>query len=878
MRLLITRGAAEGAALARALEARGHRCLLEPLFEIHPVAVPQEALRRDLEDVQALLFTSANGVRAFAALEPGRAWPVFAVGDATAAAARGAGFATVESAGGAVEDLAALAAKGLRTTDGPLFHAAASAVAGDLKGALEAAGFAVRRRVLYEARPAQAFSPETGRALTAGAIDAVLFFSPRTGASFVSLARTAGLGGACGGCHAVCLSAAVADRLTDLPWAGLHVARRPTTESLISRLETLAASTDEFARRNDGSEGTGGSTKRIAAAMAEGTESDDAPAKDRDADRTPAGGGSADAPALQVIGAFGGIRPMAGKLAVAVSTVQGWRERAAIPAGRHADILRAARDHNIALDQALLNDASHPPAGGAPSRPESAKPRVSPKAAPQAARATSQGATSQEPAAKPAAASAPSAAAKAAAAASGGTARTSKAPSGAAAPKAPSGPSPEKAAGKSPGPSTGSVSAGSASGSASGKPPGSVPASSRPAQAAPPPARVSPARVSPARASPERASPERASMKKRDGLLPGFLLGAVVAAAVFLGTVVTREHWEPVAAGLLPGGGPAGGPTAEETAAALDAALETRLAKRFETEAAALEAAIQALPRVDGDALSRRLDGLERQFAARPADSGDLTALEATVRDLQARLAAAEASGEARSAANDTLIALQADRDALAGSVAALKDQLAELSAANAALQDAVAAQASQSGATSLDRNVALVLALGQLRDALRGAGGYGAELAQVQSLMEADDDLRAAIAPLTRFADSGVPTLAGLQRSFPAMARAVVAAGQGGDSDGLFAGVVRSVSSIVTVRPVGEVEGGGAGPAVARAEARLRDGDLAGALAALEDLTGRAAAAAAEWRGQAEVRLAADRAVAALAARAIGQLAPAGG
>ena len=867
MRLLITRGAAEGAALARTLEARGHRCLLEPLFEIHPVAVPQEALRRDLEGAQALLFTSANGVRAFAALEPGRAWPVLAVGDATAAAARGAGFATVESAGGAVEDLAALAAKGLRTTDGPLFHAAASAVAGDLKGALEAAGFAVRRRVLYEARPAQAFSPETGRALTAGAIDAVLFFSPRTGASFVSLARTAGLGGACGGCHAVCLSAAVADRLADLPWAGLHVARRPTTESLISRLETLAASTDEFARRNDGSERAGGGTKRIAEAMAEGTGSDDAPAKDRDADRTPAGGGSADAPALQVIGAFGGIRPMAGKLAVAVSTVQGWRERAAIPAGRHADILRAARDHNIALDQALLSDTSHPPAGGAPSRPESAKPRVSPKTAPQAARATaqatSQGATSQEPAAKPAAASAPSAAAKAAAAASGGRARTSKAPSGAAASKAPSGPSPEKAADKSPGPSTGSVSAGSASGSASGKPPGSVPASSRPAQAAPPPARVSPA---------------RASMKKRDGLLPGFLLGAVVAAAVFLGTVVTREHWEPVAAGLLPGGGSAGGPTAEETAAALDAALETRLATRFETEAAALESALQALPRVDGDALSRRLDGLERQLAARPADNGDLTALEATVRDLQARLAAAEASGEARSAANDTLIALQADRDALAGSVAALKDQLAELSAANAALQDAVAAQASQSGATSLDRNVALVLALGQLRDALRGAGGYGAELAQVLSLMEADDDLRAAIAPLTRFADSGVPTLAGLQRSFPAMARAVVAAGQGGDSDGLFAGVVRSLSSIVTVRPVGEVEGGGAGPAVARAEARLRDGDLAGALAALEELTGRAAAAAAEWRGQAEVRLAADRAVAALAARAIGQLAPAGG
>ena len=836
MRLLITRGAADGAALARALEARGHRCLLEPLFEIHPVAVPREALRRDLEGVRALLFTSANAVRAFAALEPGRAWPVLAVGDATAAAARGAGFATVESAGGDVEDLAALAAKRLRTADGPLFHAAASAVAGDLKGALEAAGFAVRRRVLYEARPAEAFSPETERTLTAGAIDAILFFSPRTGTGFVNLARTAGLGGACGGCHAVCLSAAVADRLADLPWAGLHVARRPTTESLISRLETLAASTDGCATRHDGSERTDGGTKRIAEAMAEGTRSDGVPAKDRDANGTPAGGGSADAPALQVIGAFGGIRPMAGKLAVAVSTVQGWSERAAIPADRHADILRAAQEHDIALDPALLNDSGRPPAGGPPSKPESANPRVPPKAAPRAARATSRTTsptTSKEPAAKPAAS------------------------------KAPSGRSPEKAADKSPGPSTGSVSTGSASGSASGKPTGSVPASSRPAQAGPPPA---------------RARLERAGMKKRDGLLPGFLLGAVGAAAVFLGTVVTREHWEPLAAALLPGGGSAGDPTAEETAAALDAALETRLATRFDTRAAALETAIQALPRVDGDALSRRIDGLERQLAARPADNAGLIALEAAVRDLRMRLAAAEASGEARAAANDTLIALQDDRDALAGSVAALQDQLAALSAANAALQDAVAARASQGGATALDRNVALVLALGQLRDALRGAGGYGAELAQVRSLMEADDDLRAAIEPLTRFADSGVPTLPGLQRGFPAMARAVVAAGRGGDSDGLFAGIVRSLSSIVTVRPLGEVEGGGAGPTVARAEARLRDGDLAGALAALGDLTGRAADAAAAWRGRAEARLAADRAVAALAARAIARLAPAGG
>ncbi|MGE5766399.1 MAG: hypothetical protein ACM35H_04380, partial [Bacteroidota bacterium] len=36
-------------------------------------------------------------------------------------------------------------------------------------------------------------------------------------------------------------------------------------------------------------------------------------------------GGAADAPALTVIEAFGGIRPMAKTLGLAVSTVQGWK-------------------------------------------------------------------------------------------------------------------------------------------------------------------------------------------------------------------------------------------------------------------------------------------------------------------------------------------------------------------------------------------------------------------------------------------------------------------------------------------------------------------------------------------------------------------------
>ncbi len=53
--------------------------------------------------------------------------------------------------------------------------------------------------------------------------------------------------------------------------------------------------------------------------------------------------------AEQIIEKFGGIRPMAGKMLVPVTTVQGWKKRGVIPANRREDVLRAAELNNIDL-------------------------------------------------------------------------------------------------------------------------------------------------------------------------------------------------------------------------------------------------------------------------------------------------------------------------------------------------------------------------------------------------------------------------------------------------------------------------------------------------------------------------------------------------
>ncbi len=86
-----------------------------------------------------------------------------------------------------------------------------------------------------------------------------------------------------------------------------------------------------------------------------------------------------------VIDAFGGIRPMAHKLDVPVSTVQGWKQRNAIPENRVADIVAAAAAHGVDLSgiAAPSDTAEETPAETAAPAAASATPeKTSPVAGP----------------------------------------------------------------------------------------------------------------------------------------------------------------------------------------------------------------------------------------------------------------------------------------------------------------------------------------------------------------------------------------------------------------------------------------------------------------------------------------------------------------
>ena len=225
LRLWVTRARPGAEATAARLVDMGHGPLVSPLL----------AIRRlrpliDLTGVAALAFTSRNGVAAFAALDPGRGLPVFAVGDATADAAREAGFRHVRSAAGDVAALAALITA--EPVDGIVLTAGAREPAGDLPGALEAAGVKTRAAVLYAAVAAPG-----GRglaALGAGRLDGVLIHSPRAARRLADL--TGGLAPAARAVPAFCISPAAAAPLSGSPLFARLVADRPDEGALLSLL------------------------------------------------------------------------------------------------------------------------------------------------------------------------------------------------------------------------------------------------------------------------------------------------------------------------------------------------------------------------------------------------------------------------------------------------------------------------------------------------------------------------------------------------------------------------------------------------------------------------------------------------------------------
>ena len=111
------------------------------------------------------------------------------------------------------------------------------------------------------------------------------------------------------------------------------------------------------------------------------------------------------------------------------------------------------------------------------------------------------------------------------------------------------------------------------------------------------------------------------------------------------------------------------------------------------------------------------------------------------------------------------------------------------------------------------------------------------------------------AVDQLRAHAAEGVPTLATLQRQLSTAAGAVLSAAAVGSDKSWAEGLRARLTSVITVRRTGDIPGDHPEARVARAEVRLRDGDLAAAIEEMSLLEGDAGST---WLAAARSRLAA--------------------
>lgn len=199
------------------IAAAGGVPLALPLFEVRALAwTPPPAGRFD-----ALILTSANAVRhAGAALDGYRALPVFAVGEATAAAASAAGLTVVVTGNKDAIDLAdRMATRGIERA---LHLAGRDRARADLPGVAETVA-------VYASEP---IVPTPGH-LSALAGTVALIHSPRAGAHLAALVPD----------PVTVRIAAISDAALTAAgtgWASSRVAEYPSDKSLIAAALSLA--------------------------------------------------------------------------------------------------------------------------------------------------------------------------------------------------------------------------------------------------------------------------------------------------------------------------------------------------------------------------------------------------------------------------------------------------------------------------------------------------------------------------------------------------------------------------------------------------------------------------------------------------------------
>lgn len=225
--LLLTRPALQSEKCATNIEEmfpERFRFLISPLLDISGVGTLP-----DLKPFQAIIFTSANGVRQFIEKGGRTKIPCVCVGDRTTATAREHGLDGY-SAKGSADDLVRLAGQVLNPTAGPLLYIRGKQAAGDIASRLNSLGFSLEELTLYRQNPRH-LTLKVEREFATGKVDVLPIYSPMT-ASLLADTIKKNPDWPLENISVICISRNVEKQLVDLKFGKVRLAETPSQDAM----------------------------------------------------------------------------------------------------------------------------------------------------------------------------------------------------------------------------------------------------------------------------------------------------------------------------------------------------------------------------------------------------------------------------------------------------------------------------------------------------------------------------------------------------------------------------------------------------------------------------------------------------------------------
>lgn len=233
--ILVTRPKEDFKRTADNLAQLGFEALSAPMMDFNQILFSMP----EMAEVAALIFTSANGIRAVKDRAEFKAMACYVVGAQTAKLAAECGFEILGQGAGNVSSLCEVIAQDYlaRGFDKPLLHISGVHQAGNLSQSLAELSIATHRLQAYEMQKVADIAVDIEQRLESQTIDAILLYSARSAKIFIEIMKNRQILQKISDIPVFCLSKNIAEALGKPYLTHIYFVDQPDEDALLALMQ-----------------------------------------------------------------------------------------------------------------------------------------------------------------------------------------------------------------------------------------------------------------------------------------------------------------------------------------------------------------------------------------------------------------------------------------------------------------------------------------------------------------------------------------------------------------------------------------------------------------------------------------------------------------